>query len=479
MTNRDALNECQALDATDTGIWMWVADRPEGIHVRWPGGDAYLDVRDRIDDESWHRLASQLQQALVTDQPFEASVHLSMEDGQTGEAVFRGARRLDVADRPQVVGLCWLKRAAEQAAKQAQWAPLAKLSHELRSPLAAIVSVLDDVGGATDDAALREALHGARESCAYMSRVIQDMLTGFQSGEAEAFRRPEPLSTDALLHQIVPITAERAARKGLGMDLWRDEAFPDVILVEPDALRRILQNLLDNAVKYTSEGSIALRLDLRTEEDQSRLCFEVVDTGPGMSDEAIGRLFEPFTRGDGERQHAPGLGIGLALCQQLAASLDGRLDVDSTPGEGSRFRLMIPARVTDEADLNTCSSDEQVSVVPQGKRVLIVDDHPLLAKLTGRALIKLGCDIEVAENGLAALTIADRWNPDVVILDLDLPDVSGWEVCRRLSGRTNFANCRFVAYSGSELDHDLEALKRAGFDAYFVKPASAEQLLGV
>jgi signal transduction histidine kinase len=478
MTCRDSVTEGQALEATGTGTWSWIADRPEELLVHWPDGQRDLDLRGRIDDEGWHLLVSQLHEALVDDRPFQSTVRLRMDDGGERELSFRGAHLGGVGGATQVVGFCWQIGVVERAEMQAQWAPLAKLSHELRSPLAAIVSVLDDVGRSTDDEMLREALDRARESCTYMSRIIQDMLTGFRSGEAESLRHPEPLSTEALLRQILPMTAEAAARKGLAMDLWRDDTFPDAILVEPDALRRILQNLLDNAAKYTNKGSIELRLDVRGEDDEAWLCFEVVDTGPGMSEEEIEQLFEPFARGNDGQRRAPGLGIGLALSRQLATSLDGRLEVDSTPGEGSRFRLLIPARVTDEGALPAQTADIPIAVVPQGRRVLVVDDHPLLAKLTGRALAKLGCEVDVAENAHDALTMADGRVFDVVILDLDLPDQSGWDLCRQLSAREGLAHCRFVAYSGSELTHDRDAMRQAGFDAYFVKPASAEELLG-
>ena len=110
--------------------------------------------------------------------------------------------------------------------------------------------------------------------------------------------------------------------------------------------------------------------------------------------------------------------------------------------------------------------------------MLVVDDHPLLAKLTGRSLARLGCDVDVAGSGRDALALVEGRVPDVVILDLELPDVSGWELCRELSARKQLAGCRFVAYSGSEDSHDETAIQQAGFDAFFVKPASPEELLG-
>ena len=476
MATNDLPAERVALDATGTGTWSWCVDRPGTFSVCWAGTARPADVRTRIDDENWHILESRLQEALLEERPFQASVPMGMTDGETRMVHIRGAPLAESTDSPRVVGLCWPDGADEQNDRQAQWAPLAKLSHELRSPIAVVLGLLNELAQATDDANACQALDAAHESCEYMSRIIDDMLTAYRAGEPDQAGCPEPMSTDGLLAQVVPITRRRAAQKGLDVDLWRDAAFPARFLAEPVALRRILQNLLDNAVKYTDNGKIALRLEVSPDDDGTWLCFDVVDTGPGMSDDELEHAFEPFSRGDDGQRRVPGLGIGLSLCRQLAALLDGHLEVDSTPGEGSRFRLRIPARVPEE--VARLPADAEIAVVPEGRRVLVVDDHPLLAKLTGRSLARLGCDVDVAGSGRDALALVEGRAPEVMIIDLDLPDVSGWELCRQLSARKHLSDCRFVAYSGSEDSRDEAAMQRAGFDAFFVKPASPEKLLG-
>jgi signal transduction histidine kinase len=477
MKTEPTTSERAVLDATGTGTWVWDARQPNAIAVRWPGVVGTTDLRDGFDDENWHILSSRLQQSLLEDTPFEVTVQVQDTAGDPREAMFRGSGVPGDAERLHVVGLCWFDGIELQADRQAQWAPLAKLSHELRSPLAAVVGLLREAGERMSDSQVQEVLDAAQQSCDHMSRVIEDMLEGFRAGESVVVHSPEPVAVDDLLDQLVPATRERAADKGLDMGLWRDDVFPDVVLVEPVALRRILTNLLDNAIKYTDLGAVALRLEVDDAEDGAWLCFDVIDTGAGMTEDEIARVFEPFARGEEEPRETPGLGIGLALSQQLAAALDGRLEVTSTPGEGSRFRLRIPARVPETA-VATAVDDAALAVVPQGRRVLVVDDHPLLAKLTGRALARLGCDVDVAETAREALASVERRIPDVVILDLELPDVSGWDLCRQLSSRAQLACCRFVAYSGSEIAFDEQAMHESGFDACFVKPASAEELLG-
>ena len=147
--------ERAALDATGTGTWSWLADRPGSFFVRWPGTARAFDVRARIDDESWHMLASRLQETLLDKGPFQASVPMRMADGEARAVQVRGAQLSVSSERPRVVGLCWPDGADDQNDQQALWAPLAKLSHELRSPLAAVLGLLREVGQATNDATAR------------------------------------------------------------------------------------------------------------------------------------------------------------------------------------------------------------------------------------------------------------------------------------------------------------------------------------
>jgi CheY-like chemotaxis protein len=314
-----------------------------------------------------------------------------------------------------------------------------------------------------------------------MLRIIQDMLAAFRAGEPEVSRRPQKVSTQRLLLQLVPFVADQAERKGLTLRVEQDKDFPDHFLVEPVALRRILQNLLDNAVKYTDRGGIVLRLCMAGDDrDGAWLCFGVEDTGPGMNGREVARVFEPFSRGDEVGRRSSGLGIGLALSHQLAAALSGTLEVESEPGHGSRFRLLVPARVPDGGSEDPAMPDNgDLAAVHPGTKVLVVDDHPLLSKLTGRALRRLGSEVEVASTAREALLMVQSLTPDVIIIDLDLPDMSGFDLCRDLAAREHLADCRFVAYTGSDGSASRKAAEQAGFSAYLVKPASAEELLGI
>jgi signal transduction histidine kinase/CheY-like chemotaxis protein len=466
----------RAMAATGAGVWEWHVDRPEALRVQWGGAGEFRDIRAGIDDEDWRLLVSRLQQAVLDDAVFQDSVSLQRTVQDTQDLQLLGARVAADGAGWQVSGLCWMETADRDAEDQALWAPLAKLSHELRSPLAGVTEQVREAKSKTDDARIREALDEAHASCVYMQRLIQDMLVAFRAGEADAPGSPEAVYTQRLLGQLMPFVADLAERKGLRLDVAQEDDFPECFLAEPVALRRILQNLLDNAVKYTDTGYIDVRLQVASDDGVTCLCFEVEDSGQGMSEDEIARVFLPFARGRAGSGRPAGLGIGLALSHQLALSLDGRLEVESRPGQGSVFRLLLPARVP-PATAGDTGQDAMTVVVP-GTRVLLVDDHPLLSKLTGRSLSRLGCEVAIVASGGEALRRLAEYTPDVIILDLDLPDMSGCDLCRQLRGRDQLCDCRFVAYSGSDEAYDRQAAAQAGFDAYFVKPTPAEELLG-
>lgn len=468
-----------ALNSTAAVAWRWEADDPERFLATLDGDAAACgpDLRSGFSDADWHLLLSRLTASVDEGRRFQCSVNIEAVDGDELELhVLGGAESLDGAATGRCCGLCWLGGASLHDSNQGTWAPLAKLSHELRSPLAGIAQQTLELRNDTDNKAVRATLDLVHENARFALRVIEDMLDAFRSGEPETRGESTRVDTRRLLAQLVPVVRDRARRKGLALSVVDDEDFPRVFWADAVALRRILQNLLDNAVKFTRSGSITLTLSRREERGANLLSFEVEDSGPGMTAEDAQWVFEPFQKGRAGRRSSTGLGIGLALSRQLATGLGGELNLVGSAGEGCRFRLSIPAH---EADASGAADNTVIELpyVPQARSVLLVEDHELLTNVTRRALTRLGCTVEVAATAREALALIERWTPEVVILDLDLPDMSGCELCERLMQRDQLADCRFVAYSGSDDLMDRAAAEQAGFHAFIMKPASAEELL--
>ncbi|MGB0722794.1 MAG: hybrid sensor histidine kinase/response regulator [Gammaproteobacteria bacterium] len=484
----DAAANLESLAAADAGVWRWSPEEASRLPVRWPGAEAERDLRPSLGEETWRLVQERLSQAVLDGSPFQLNLVVAGEPGPGGGAsgrslLLRGGRVGDPATR--CAGVCWFSALEAASANRDQWVPLAKLGHELRSPLAAVQAQIRQLRQGPESGSRESALARAEASCRYMGQVIEDMLTAFRAGETGAQREAVPIETDALVLQLCAGVAAQVRAKGQAMQVERAADFPDVFLAEMVALRRVLENLLDNAVKYTPEGG-AVHLSLRGEESDlgARLVFEVRDTGPGLSREQIARIFTPFERGGADSAGHGGLGIGLALSQQLVAALDGTIEVASEPGRGSRFSVSIPARVSVAAaggesseDVSTGAQAGAGSDDGSGMRVLVVDDHRLLCRMTGQALARLGCRVSLANTAAEARRALEDEVPDRIIMDLDLPDQPGSALCAELRQRDDLSGCRFVAYSGSDESLGSDTAHAAGFHAFVLKPADAEALL--
>lgn len=462
--------------------WSWDADTPERLTVEGARGELPHDLISIISSEDWPILQSRFRAALKEGRPFEASVTVRLAHDVQRDVVLRGGVEA-AADtgKYQVSGVCWQTLDAGETTEQTQWTPLAKLSHELRSPLTAIMHLTANIQAGNPPPELSDAIGEIEHNGAFMLRIVEDMLAAFRSGEPEAGGEAEIISSALLIDQLEPLASERAAIKDIGFIAHTHDDFPDCFWAEPVALRRILQNLIDNAIKFTQQGNVSVELSKTGEDVDAQLRFDVVDTGPGIPGDEIKRIFAPFEQGQTGQRNVEGLGLGLALSRQLAHALDGRLEIDSEPGRGSRFRLSIPFKPVSASDLYTMEmAIAAESAADASKRsVLLVEDHPLLSKHTGRELAQLGCRVDIAANAQEALAAVQAGERDIVILDLDLPDMSGYDLCRLLVERDQAGKCRYVAYSGSDDIANRQAAEAAGFHAFFVKPTSARDLLGL
>lgn len=491
---RTKTHEQRAIEASGAGIWQWQADPEQRLLIHWPGETESEDLHPRLSEENWQLLVSRLHQTLADGTPFSLRLPLSGRHSDHSEIQINGgpveADETGHSHR-SVAGLCWIEQASNTDNAHARLMPLAKLSHELRSPLAAISTSLREARQALRDGPITSMLAEAEGSCLHSQRVIQDMLTAFRAGEPEAAEAPESIDSQSLATQLLAGAADRAEQKGIKLETKLDSRFPQRFMADPVALRRVLQNLLDNAVKYTGDhGQVSLELSVSEGQPANALHFSVMDNGPGLSHQEITRIFEPFERlnkassdfasaesqgGTSTGSAAGSLGIGLALSQQLASSMSGDIGVVSEPGEGSRFTLSVPW-IEVEAD-DTAHAGTSSLTIKAGTRVLVVDDHQLLSRATAKALTRLGCQVSVAHSATEALSLLESDTPERIILDLDLPDRSGWDLCRELRQRHELSQCRLIAYSGSDELLDRESAQKAGFDGFLLKPAAAEALL--
>jgi two-component system, chemotaxis family, CheB/CheR fusion protein len=348
---------------------------------------------------------------------------------------------------------------------------LAVLAHELRNPLAPIANTLEALRiGGIDPATTRELLAVAHRQLQHLVRLVDDLMEVSRITRDAIDLRRESMPLQAAVQSAIeisqPLIAERKHR--LEIDLQ-----PDRLMVSGDRTRlaQVVANLLNNAAKYTPEGG-RIRVQLTREGDEA--VVRVTDNGAGIPAEMLTRVFEMFTRVDRALERSQGgLGIGLALVKRLVQLHGGTAEAHSEGlGRGSEFVIRLP--------LATGKSQGDATMKPEpelpGSRILIADDNKDAARVLALLLRTLGQDVHVAHDGEQAIEKAKELKPDIVLLDLGMPVLSGYEAARRIRREPWGTGLLLVAVTGWGQEHDKHRTKAAGFDLHLVKPVTAAVL---
>lgn len=361
--------------------------------------------------------------------------------------------------------------AAEQAAGELKARFLAYVSHELRTPLQGILGVSAQLAERGDDGRepdLRVA--GLRTAAQDLLRMVDELLDFSRIDSGRLSIRLEAFALRGLFEHVVEFVAPAAARKGIALRHALADDLPARVVGDTLRLRQVVLNLMSNAIKFTDHGSVALHAGVTPHGSGVRLRVEVRDTGPGITSAALARLFQPFNRvsepGAARRE---GTGLGLVISRRIVEMLGGRLDVDSTPGVGSTFwfELDLPLAAAAAATA-AASAAAPVERVEEGSRVLIAEDDPTNRTLLKTVLTRAGHLVDVVEDGPAAVVAARARPYAIVLLDVELPGLSGPAVAREL--RRTDTRVALVALTG-HTDVAVHArCKAAGIDLVLTKP---------
>ena len=361
---------------------------------------------------------------------------------------------------------------------------LATLGHELRNPLAPISLAIGIMRERPDD---QEHIVWAREmigrQVTLLSRLVDDLLDVSRITLGKVELRQDRLDLAKIARQAVEASRQLFVERRHQISLDASQA--DGVVVRGDAVRltQVISNLLNNAAKYTNPGG---QVEVRVQHDGVDATVSVTDSGVGIPAEMVDHVFDPFTQVASARQHAHGgLGIGLTLVKRIVEMHGGSVRARSDgEGRGSEFVIRLPALADDNA--NRLKASGIYTINPQSTapcRILVVDDNVDAAESLRRALAGRRHDVDVVHDGAAALEAAQRLEPDVVLLDIDLPLLDGLEVARRLHSIWSVGAGRralLVATTGLGRELDRARTKQAGFDHHLVKPidlTSLESLL--
>ncbi len=351
---------------------------------------------------------------------------------------------------------------------------LAMLAHELRNPLAPIQSALDVVERKPDDPATAAWARGIIQRQAdQLSRLVDDLLDVSRITRGKVTLRREPVDVKATINQVVeamrPTIEER--RHTIKIEVPSE---PLVIEADPTRVAQVLSNIFGNAVKYTPDGG---RITVRASISDAFASIAIVDSGIGMSADLVPRVFDLFVQGErGLDRREGGLGVGLTIAKRLTELQGGTLSAASPgAGLGSRFTIELPLIRLDHASRNSNESTGGV-VMQNRKHVLVVDDNRDAAESLAALIELLGHQATVLHDGHDALAIAISHAPDLILLDIGLPGIDGYEVARRLRGTRETESIRLIACTGYGREDDVRRIEEAGFDGHLVKPVSAAQL---
>ena len=390
-----------------------------------------------------------------------------------------------------------LKKAKEsaEAASRSKAAFLANMSHELRTPLNAILGfaqlMLYDQELNTQH---QNDLQTICNSGNHLLTMINDILEMSKLEAGGVLLREKECYLYNIVDTAKDMLSLKAQEKSLFFDMYIQPDVPPYIFVDESKLRQILINLIGNAIKFTNTGHVLVRVDVRelpentenlSKQVSRHLCFEVEDTGSGISDAEIANLFLPFVQTESGRRSQEGTGLGLSISYNYVTLMGGQMSVTSKVGEGSTFRFHIPINSLDlfGADLQTKSPSRVIGI--EGDRIyriLIAEDIRMNRQLLTRILSPLGFELREVNNGQEAIAVWQEWQPDLIWMDVRMPIMNGQEAAstiREFELNDNISDSqkvKIVALTASLIDLREEDLFIYGFDGFVAKPFTEDKI---
>ncbi|MDB9517817.1 ATP-binding protein [Roseofilum reptotaenium CS-1145] len=367
-----------------------------------------------------------------------------------------------------------------EVANQAKSEFLANMSHELRTPLNGILGYTQILKQAKDTEHQDRGLEVIEQSGNHLLNLINDILDLSKIEARKLELRPQNIHLASFLFGVVEMSRIPAESKGITFDFALNPDLPSSVTMDEKRLRQVLLNLLGNAIKFTDSGGVELRVEALPLADSNKALFRftVQDTGVGMTAEQVRKIFLPFEQVGNKIRQAEGTGLGLTISQKIVRLMGSEIQVISKPGEGSTFYFEVELPIASEwVETDTVSQIGQI-IGYRGDRykILIVDDKSVNREILVTVLTSLGFECQEAEHGEDGFQQAIGFQPDLIITDLVMPVLDGFEMVRKLRTLSQFKDTIIIASSASVLAKDQENSLEVGCQDFIQKPVELQQL---
>jgi len=393
------------------------------------------------------------------------------------------ALQKEITERKQVEMA--LKKAKEEAdsANQAKSEFLANMGHEIRTPMNAVIGFSDILASIVTDKKQKSYLNSIQTAGKILLTLINDILdlSKIEAGRLDI--QYEPVNPQIIFTELQQIFSLKMADKNLEWIMEIDESLPKALFLDETRLRQVLLNLIGNAIKFTDSGYVKLCANkIYTENDHTQvdLILAVEDSGIGIPAVQQALIFESFRQQDGQstRQYG-GTGLGLTITKRLVEMMKGHITVESHPGKGSRFEIAlheVKVAVTLPAIMqeNTFASN---NIIFEKAQVLVVDDIEYNCDLIKEYLSQVNLEVNSASNGQEALLFVEEYHPTLILMDLRMPEMNGYEATKHLKDNPNTAHIPVIALTASVALNEKAKIEAHGFDGFLAKPVSISELL--
>ena len=385
-----------------------------------------------------------------------------------------------------------LARKKALKASQAKSDFLASMSHEIRTPMNGVMGFARLLAKSKLDPKQLEQLQSIRESADTLLRVINDVLDFSKLESGQVSFHPQPFRLRLLVTSIMKMFDPQAHDKGLELVSMVYDDVPDYILGDPLRIRQILTNLIGNAIKFTLQGKVIVRVMLEGEADSpdDQLCFSVQDTGIGIPSDSLEKLFLPFTQAETSTDRIyGGTGLGLSISKRLVDNMGGLIGAESEPGQGSSFWFTLPLHIAEESDESVSDSSglhrggthEQPDTAEldiSQLRILVADDNKINLQLIDSVLSERGARVTLAEDGKQALALAIQSAFDIILMDIHMPGMNGMDAAKHIRyGDNPNVSTPIIAITADVMSESHRLIFDAGMGEILTKPIEEENLV--